>query len=285
MFKTVADPLWAFDAEWVPDPAAGRLLYGLSPETPDEEVVAEMWKQGGATEEDPTPYLKTVLCRVVSIAAVQRRTRGKKTELTLLWLPRDTEDAGQQTEASIVGTFLDALGKYRPQLVGFNSYSADLKILIQRALVQGLAAPEFCKRPEKPWEGSDFFARNSEAHIDLMDVLGSWGKGSVSLHEAATLSGIPGKIDAEGEQVAGLWLSGHWREIVQYNCFDALTTYLLWLRTAHLAGFFDDAAYLEEQRLVQELMEEEGTKPGGEYLELYSDAWHRLREATGQPLL
>ncbi len=285
MFKSVQENLWAFDAEWVPDPAAGRLLYGLPPETPDAEVVARMWTEGGATEEDPTPYLKTVLCRVVSIAAVQRRVRGRKTELKLLWLPRDASDPEQRSERAMIGTFLEAVGKHRPQLVGFNSVSADLKILVQRGVVNGIEAAAFCRRPDKPWEGPDYFSRSNEANIDLMDILSSWGKGAVSLHEAATLSGIPGKVAVEGEQVAALWLAGRTREIVQYNCFDALTTYLLWLRMAHFAGFFSAGEYDEEQRLVHALIEEEGIKDGGEYLEAYADAWQRLREATGQPVL
>jgi hypothetical protein len=36
----------------------------------EAEVFEAMWKAGGATEEEPMPYLKTILCRVVSIAAV-----------------------------------------------------------------------------------------------------------------------------------------------------------------------------------------------------------------------
>ena len=70
MFKRVYDRVWAFDAEWIPDPVAGRLLYKLSPDTHDREVMEHMWKQGGATEEDPYPYLKTVICRIVSMSAV-----------------------------------------------------------------------------------------------------------------------------------------------------------------------------------------------------------------------
>ena len=62
MFKTVKNRVWAFDAEWIPDPAAGRLLYDLPDEAPDVDVLRHMWRQGGATDEDPTPYLKTVVC-------------------------------------------------------------------------------------------------------------------------------------------------------------------------------------------------------------------------------
>ena len=82
MFKTVGKRVWAFDAEWVPDPAAGRMLYQLAQDVPDEQVLQVMWKEGGATEEDPTPYLKTVLCRIVSVAAVDRQ------ELRIHWIPR-----------------------------------------------------------------------------------------------------------------------------------------------------------------------------------------------------
>ncbi|MBL7185785.1 MAG: hypothetical protein ISS70_05630 [Phycisphaerae bacterium] len=76
MFKTVRNRLWAFDAEWIPDPVAGRLLYDLPDEAPDCDVLRHMWREGGETDEDPTPYLKTVVCRIVSVAAVERLVSG-----------------------------------------------------------------------------------------------------------------------------------------------------------------------------------------------------------------
>jgi hypothetical protein len=254
------------------------VLYGLPSDLPDLAVVGEMWRRGGATEQDPAPFLKTVMCRVVSIAAVQRIHRGGKTDLRLLWLPRSADGAGQADEKAILGTFLDAVGKSRPQLVGYNSQSADLKILVQRGIVQGLCVPEFCRRPDKPWEGPDYFARGNEAHIDLMDLLGGRGRTGLSLHEIATLSGIPGKFEAEGEEVAAMWLSGRLQDIVRYNCFDALTTYLLWLRVAHFAGHFNAAQYEEEQEHVRQLIMTETEKPGGDYLEKYFDEWQRLQD-------
>jgi len=69
MFKTVKNRVWAFDAEWIPDPVAGRLLYDLPESAPDLDILRHMWREGGATDEDPTPYLKTVVCRIVSVAA------------------------------------------------------------------------------------------------------------------------------------------------------------------------------------------------------------------------
>ena len=287
MFKTVKDQIWFFDCEWVPDPAAGRLLYKLPAGTSDRDAVQEMWKRGGATEEDPRPFLKTTLCRVVSIAALMRKkvdpaqNDGESVKLHLLWLPRDIDDPDNRREASVIGTFLGAIGKFRPQLVGYNSRASDLRILFQRALVGGISAPEFCKRPDKPWDGIDYFAKDNDWNIDLMECLGGWGGGRPpSLTEIAVLSGIPGKIGTCGDDVAGMWLDGKWREIVQYNCFDALTTYLLWLRMAHLGGFIGDEEYEDEQMIFNNMLLEEAEKPGMDFLNTYLDEWNRLQEET-----
>ncbi len=282
MFKTVKNRVWAFDAEWIPDPAAGRVLYKLPAELADTDVLNVMWQKGGASEEDPTPYLKTVLCRIVSIAAVERRQEGGEVKLHLLSLPRVSRDPDQMDERHIVDTFLSKAGQYKPQLVGFNSASADLKALIQRAVVLGLSMPEFCKRPNKPWEGDDYFdSRNSEAGVDLKDVIGGWGKMSPSLNEIATLSGIPGKMDVDGEQVASLWLNGNLDKIIAYNECDALTTYLLWLRIAHFGGHFTTPQYEQEQELVREMIATEIAQNGKEHMKGFLDEWDRLKGVLG----
>ncbi len=279
MFKTVSDKVWAFDCEWVPDPVAGRALYKLPAATPDREVIEHMWQQGGASDDDPMPFLKTIVCRVVSIAAVTRqRRRDGSVQLHLLSLPKDIADPAQTAESHVVGTFLDAIGEHKPQLVGFNSIAADLKILLQRAVVNGLSAPDFCHRPDKPWEGVDYFARG-DAHVDIKDILGGWGKATPSLHELAVLSGIPGKLDVDGNAVATLWLDGALDRIVAYNECDALTTYLVWLRLAHLSGHFDAAAYQTEQRRLRELVVGLAAQ-GRQHLDMYLAEWDRLSGRT-----
>ena len=72
MIKSIGKKVWAFDVEWVPDPLAGKLLYKLPDNMPDEEVIKEMWQMGGATEEDPMPFLKITLCKIVSLSMVTR---------------------------------------------------------------------------------------------------------------------------------------------------------------------------------------------------------------------
>ena len=279
MIKSVQERVWAFDLEWVPDPLAGRLVHGLGDaSTPPREMLEAMWREGGASEEDPTPFLKTVLCRIVSIAAVERRVRGPGEEptLALLSLPRDPTNPDEAREAAVVGTFLEALGKHKPQLVGFNSRDSDLKILIQRGVILGVQAAGFAQRPEKPWLGIDYFARDSEWSVDLKDVLGGFGRYVPSLHELAVQSGIPGKMGVDGNDVAELWLSGRWDEIVAYNEFDALTTYLVWLRTAHFAGLFSTPAYEAEQARVRDLIARESAGGRKPHLVRYLDEWQRL---------
>ena len=202
MFKTVNKDVWAFDAEWVPDPEAGRRLYQLPEDTSDSEVIRKMWEEGGADEENPMPYLKTTICRVISIAAVVRTEKENgDVALSLTALPHDITDPQQTTEAAILSRFLNAVGEKKPQLVGFNSAKADLKVLLQRAVANGIQAAKFAKRPNKPWEGYDYFdARNSEGHVDLIEILGSYGKSNPSLNEMATVCGIPGKMGVSGEE-------------------------------------------------------------------------------------
>jgi predicted PolB exonuclease-like 3'-5' exonuclease len=282
MLKSVQQRVWAFDLEWVPDPLAGRLIYDLGDSVADpEEIMHHMWREGGATAEDPTPYLKTVQCRVVSVAAVERLQRpGGEVVLRLMSLPRDPDDPVQTSESHIVDTYLAALGKHKPQLVGYNSLDADLKILIQRGLILGVRAAGFCARPDKPWQGVDYFARSSEYHIDMREIVGGWGRSVPSLHELAVQSGIPGKMGVDGNQVAQLWLAGELQEIIAYNECDALTTYLVWLRLAHFAGHFSDRQYAAEQQLALDFVTREAEKGTRGHLQKYLEEWQRLQSIT-----
>jgi len=266
-----------FRCQWVPDSLSGRLAYDCAPDWSDAQVLDEMWRQGGATDADPRPYLKTVLCRVVSIAAVIRKTAPDgSVSLKLHSLPGPHDET--LPEHDILSRFLSKLGAAHPQLVGYNSSSADLPILCQRAIVNGLRQPEFCKRPEKPWQGIDYFAKGSDYHVDLKDLIGAWGKGTPKLHEIATAAGIPGKLGTDGGSVVDLWAAGRIREIVQYNEYDALTTYLLWLRTVHFAGLISTDQYVAEQAQLERMLRARAEDATHSHLRIYLEQWERLRE-------
>ncbi|MBF0195939.1 MAG: 3'-5' exonuclease [Magnetococcales bacterium] len=274
MFKNIKKQLWAFDAEWIPDPRSGRILYKLPDSMSDAEVMEEMWKQGGATEENPQPYLKTVQCRLVSISMIKRQINDNgQVKLDLLSLPRSADE--EIGEKEILEKFLGALGDRQPQLVGYNSLAADIRIMVQRGITRGITAPKFARRPNKPWEGVDYFARGGDFHIDLKDyATPGWGSGTPSLNEMAVLSGIPGKMETDGQQVPKLWLEGRLDKIIAYNEFDALTTYLVWLRMAYFSGLINPDQYESEQQIARTLIQSESiNKP---HLLDYLTEWDRL---------
>jgi predicted PolB exonuclease-like 3'-5' exonuclease len=278
MFRTFPQSSLSFDLEWCPDPSAGRVLYNLEKKLTDREVVEIMWRNNGATVEDPQPFIKTLFCRVLSVAGVARTQNDEGINVTLFSLPTDCSNESKNSEAHLLKTFLERIGKQKRQLVGFNSIASDLRILIQRAFINGLSIPEFFMRPEKPWVGVDYFARDSSGHIDLSEVFSGFGKGKISLNDLAMLSGIPGKMAVSGEQVPEMWLSGRWEEIVAYNEFDALTTYLVWLRASHLIGFLDSSQYKHEQKLLR-LEIERNISLGKGHLSEYLIEWDKLSSA------
>ena len=153
-------------------------------------------------------------------------------------------------------------------------------MLVQMATANSVQAAKFVKRPNKPWEDYDYFdARNSEGHIDLIQILGGIWKSSPSLNEIAAVCGIPGKLGIIGQEVAQLWLEGCLLEIVAYNECDALTTYLIWLRMAFFGGFFNQVQYEKEQESVRNLLSTEGAIPVKEHLLEFLEAWkcHQVR--------
>ena len=284
MIRTIGETVVAFDCEWIPDANAARALFPDAADLPEGELLARLWAHNGATPEDPRPFVRLMQSRVVSVAMLMRsapKVKGGDPELRLVWLPKDPDDAACRAERKVVGSFLAAIGRSQPQLVGFNSRSSDLRILAQRALALGIPAKGFLSHPAKPWEGVDYFARDNDCSIDLMDLIAGGFSGraaALSLHEAATLCGIPGKFDAHGDQVLDLWQQGRYREIVQYNCYDAITTYLLWLRLAWVSGRFQTDQYENEQALVRELLMGLCDEPATAFLEPYLMEWDRLTD-------
>ena len=108
------------------------------------------------------PYLKTVLCRMVSIVDVMRKKPQEGEEKLLLhFLPENVADEEDRDETEILSRFLTGIGQSKPQIVGFNSQSADLKIFVQRAIVKGISAPDFCKPTNKPWDGRTTLRREA----------------------------------------------------------------------------------------------------------------------------
>jgi len=270
----------SYDLEWVPDAVGAKRLFDLSDETTEIEAMQKLWQHSPQynAETNPRPFLKYMFSRVVSIAFLSRKTyfdseRELITEFSLNSLPKLPLESEDVDEAAIIDRFLYIVGERRPQLVGFNSADSDLQVLIQRGLINEITAPAFCKRPDKPWEGPDYFdSRNSEAHLDLVKRL-SGGAMMPRLDELAKLCGFPGKIDVKGDQVTDLWLERDITKIVEYNQIDTLNTYLVWLRFVYFAGQIDEEAYHIEQETFREFLENETQKPEKAFLADFLANW------------
>lgn len=266
-----------FDLEWVPDAVAAKRLFDLPPETTEIEAIERLWTETkGFSEECPRPFVKYLFSRVVSIAFLSRRVvfrdGVRQIDFTLNSLPRLPLQDETVDEGDIIQRFLYIIGEREPNLVGFNSAESDLQVLIQRGLIHEITAPRFCQRPNKPWEGRDYFYRYGEQHLDLLKLFSN-GNMKPQLNELAKLCGFPGKLDIDGQHVVDLWLAGDLRKIVEYNQFDTLNTYLVWLRVVRFCGKLKEEEYVEELDTFRYFLESESRKPDMQHIARFLEKW------------
>ena len=281
MLKTaIPELVLIFDMEWVPDAAAAVRLFDLPEETTEVDAMQVLWGKASDFNADtnPRPFLKYMFSRVVSIAFLSRkpifRDGEAMIEFSLNSLPELPLADEQVTEAWILERFLYILGRRCPQLVGYNSAESDMQVLIQRGMINEVTAPAFCHRPDKPWEGSDYFRRwDNEDHLDLMKLFSNRAAMTPRLDEFARVCGFPGKIDVKGDQVTDLWLAGDVTKIVEYNQIDVLNTYLLWLRAVYFCGKMKEEDYFSEQEHFRAFLENEAKKSEKAFIIRFLEKW------------
>lgn len=253
MIKFLARDSVTFDCETVPDVEAGRRMFARPDAThrvTDNVIREGMWVEALDYDEveNPRPFLKPILQQIVSIAYVRRLVEPTGDVTVKLMV-------NEGPEPNMIEGFLKGIGRYQPQIVGFNSEQFDLPLLIQRALVHGLSIPAFCRRPGKPWEGKDYFAKYSDWHVDLMHELGGYGRGVPSLSEAcAALNVLGGARETTGPDVLDLYLAGDLTAIHRHCAKDAVRQFIILLRLSVMAGFVSpEEAQKEEADVVQQL--------------------------------
>lgn len=281
MIRFVGDTVVAFDCEWIPDIPAARFFERDTAHATDEQCLELLKLKNDITPENPNRVIKYYQSRIVSIAMMTRKmpvAKGQPPELSLSWLPKNFSDKKQLEEKQLISNFLTAIERRKPQLVGFNAKSSDLRILLQRALILGIPAKGFLERRAKAWDGFDYFARDNDGIVDLMEILsGGFNRtAAFNLHDACTLCGIPGKFMTHGNAVFNYWEEGQIDQIIQYNCFDAISTYLLWLRTAWVGGTFSTAQYEDEVDLTRDYLMGLCEHPETAFIEAYLEEWDRL---------
>ena len=226
MIRTIAPTVWAFDCEWVPDADAGRRLLALDPDTPEPDVFEAMWTAAGASPEQPRPFLKLLHCRLASVAVVERRvcasgSAGSEVALRLCSLPREGATPKRtSSRRSSTGSTAAAPSSSGSTPTGPTSRSSP-----SAGSCSASPRPGFCRRPDRPWEGPDYFHPHNDWNVDLMRAVGGRGAACPSLRDLAVLSGIPAKTHGDGPcsggDVADLWLAGRRDDIRRYNECDA----------------------------------------------------------------
>ena len=138
----------------------------------------------------------------------------------------------------------------RPTLISFNGRSFDVPLLELAAFRYGVNLSGWFNLHGKTFE-QPRNRYNSEAHLDLHDVLTNYGAARFQggLNLAASILGKPGKMDVQGHMVQDLYDAGKLAEISDYCRCDVLDTYFIFLRTSVMLGHLK---LEEEQQIVAE---------------------------------
>jgi predicted PolB exonuclease-like 3'-5' exonuclease len=125
----------------------------------------------------------------------------------------------------------------RPTFISFNGRAFDMPLLELAAFRFGIRLPGWMEMKGPNYQ-QPRYRYNTEAHLDLYDVLTNYGATRMSggLNLAANLLGKPGKMDVQGHMVQDLFDQGKIKEINDYCRCDVLDTYFVFLRTMVVLG-------------------------------------------------
>ncbi len=249
--------MWlVFDIETVPDAAAGRRWLGLGAETADHDVRLAMMEARRA-QTGSAAFLKPAFHQIVAIAGALIDEQGSLRRLRALGEP-------SANEPYLVAEFFRIVQESRPRLVGWNSSGFDLPALVYRAVRHNVVTPAFYRAGE-PYH-SYRKRYDEELHIDLMDLLSAYGAlATLSLHEMASVLGVPGKMDVSGEDVLTLYAEGAIDRIREYCMRDVMTTTVIFGQFAHHRGWLADDAWTTFQASIQQFLTEHADSHWTEY--------------------
>lgn len=234
---------FSFDIETIPDVEFGRQMFDLQGLSDEDVATAMFFKQ---LQKSGSEFLPVHQQRVVAISVALRSGQSFK-----VWSLGE-EDAD---EAEIIRRFFDGIDRYSPDLVSWNGAGFDLPVLHYRAMKHGIAAPRYWESGDndRDFRYNNYLSRYHWRHTDLMDVLSAFQpRARVSLDQAATLLGFPGKLGMSGDKVWPTFLAGDLKAIRDYCETDVLNTWLVYLNFQHMRGHLDDVGLQKEFELVRE---------------------------------
>lgn len=116
--------------------------------------------------------------------------------------------------------FLSVNPFHKVTFVGHNVGAFDLRFILCRAVVLGVAVPQSFPRDPKPWDKGVF------------DTMLAWAgaRGTVSMDKLCEALGLEGKGDFDGSMVAEAWANGEHDRIADYCADDVAKTREVWRR-------------------------------------------------------
>ncbi|MBF8270893.1 MAG: 3'-5' exonuclease [Gammaproteobacteria bacterium] len=237
-----------FDIETIPDTESGKRLYGLDGLSDKQIAELMMFNKRRQDTGGSSDFLRHHLHRVVAISVIMANA-----DKLNVWSIGNTNASEQE----IVQRFFEGIDKYTPVLVSWNGRGFDLPVLHYRALLHGVQAPRYWETgdDDQSFRWNNYLNRFHQRHTDLMDVLSGYEYRSIaSLHEIATMLGLPGKLGMDGSQVWDYYLRGDIEAIRNYCETDVLNTYLIYLRYQFMRGVLTPKSYERECDRVRELL-------------------------------
>ena len=229
---------FVFDIETAPDVDAGRILHDLGDDISDDDVMRAM--RHLQFQKSGSEFMPLHLHRIVAISGVYEDTDKGLLRVASLGEP-------ESDERELVSKFFEAIENYGPRLVSWNGQAFDLPVLNYRALLHGVAAPDYWDTGERSRDRrfSNYQNRyHTNINLDLMTHLSRYQRGA-PLDEISKMIGLPGKEGMRGDEVADAWLEGRIDDIRQYCDTDAVNTYLVYLRYQLISGEADQGEYEE----------------------------------------
>ncbi|WP_246682693.1 3'-5' exonuclease [Methylobacterium sp. WL9] len=241
-----------------------RRLLALDIETVPDDVMPADWP--------PDKFPKAPWHRIVAISFVEAEIRrDEETGLEEYHLAACRSGGGEGWDE---GRLLRAFWKFFDEgdfrVVTWNGRSFDMPTIVARSMMHGISAAAWYRRGTK-WAG---YAHRyaPDWHTDLMDVMADFGATSrLTLEEAATLLGLPGKLGEHGSRVAAMVADGQTGRVRDYCETDCLNLAVLYVRFAFLTGRTGPEGH---DRFVEELMAYlERERSGRPHLGRFLDGW------------
>lgn len=221
-------PIAAFDIETIPDPDIGRRLLGL--EGSDADVVHEMVRRRLEETDGASEYPQLPWQRVVCVCATVLEPESAKVEICAL-------GGNAMDERSHVEGFYRLVSSMPepPRLVSWNGGGFDLPVLRYRAMMLGIAAPDFYRVDgDRRW--NNYQNRYHDLHTDVMDALSGFGASMrVGLDTMSRVIGLPGKAFLD-RAIYDHVIDGEHARVVEYCKLDTVETLLVFLSWAHHTG-------------------------------------------------